>query len=279
MTEVGTGDEIRAEDHNALVRGLAGITYVEGQKPTGVIPYPHPWKTRVQAGDEPGSWRVRMLAGYVNDVEATVAYLQTGDQRGWKMPDDFPASRRIGEICERSWREQGEQAPVLMLHTKSDFIPVGDDARPSAFRTEEAWKKELLVASVYVYARPLGVFMARVLPARYRTWAGKLPRAAYPHGVRELAKVYVLRGEDERDQLAFVKQEEFWDLAAEPVDPIKLLPDYVPYPGGSMGGIGLGFGDAALAGFNIVADSVTKQVNAALENIAAATASVEFWSV
>jgi hypothetical protein len=278
MIEVQTGEDIRAEDHNDLVRGLQRITYVEGPRPANVTPFPHPWKTRVEAGDKPGTWRVTMLAGFVNDIEATVAYLKLDDPRGWKKPDAYPTSRIVGDICERSWREP-EDAPFLALDTAKDFVPVADTARPQAFRTADAWEKDLLVASVYLYSRPVWAFLGHVLPARYRTWAGRKPaRPAFPFGVRELARVYVLRGKEPDDQQAFVKQVEFWDLAAEPVEPVKLLPDYKPI-GGGFSGIGFGFADAAIGGYNIVADSLTQQVNAALENIAAGTSSVEFWTV
>ncbi len=284
MNEVHIDDDIRAEDHNALARGLRGITYVEGPRPDAAAPYPHPWRTRVVADEsgEAGKWKVTMVAGFVNDVEASVAYLKAGDPRGWEMPDGYPASRISGEVCERSWREaDGPEAhPYLALDTEEDFVAVADAARPQAFRTAEAWEKDLLVASVYLSARPRGIFMTRRIPARYRTWAGKMPSRTPSSmlATRELAKVYVLKGDDPADQQAFVKQEEFWDLAAAGVEPVKLLPDYKPI-GGSFGGIGLGFADAALGGYNMMGDAITDQVNAALAQIGWQTNSVEFWSV
>lgn len=282
MKAVQTGDDIRAEDHNDLVRGLRGITYVEGIRTGEAMPYPHPWRTRCVPDDsgQPGKWKVTLVAGFVNDVEASVAYLKVGDPRGWTMPADYPASRIGVDVCERSWRESGEQAPFISLDTDEDFVAVADAARPQAFRTAEAWEKDLFVASVYLYARPRGIFMARTLPSRYRTWAGKMPSriASSTLATRELAKIYMLRGSDPTDQQAFVKQEEFWDLFAAGVEPVKLLPDYKPIDGG-FGGIGLGFADAALGTFNFFGDFITDQVNAALAQIGWQTNSVEFWTV
>ena len=276
------GDEVLAADHNELVNELRRRTLVEGPRTFAPAPYPHPWRTRCVADDsgDSGKWKVTMLAGFVNDVEASVAYFKTGDPRTWVMPDEYPASRISGDICERSWRESGDDAPFLTLHTASDFVPVADAARPQAFRTAEAWEKDLVVASVYLYARPLGIFMTRTLPDRYRTWAGKMPSRTTSSmlATRELAKVYVLKGSDPADQQAFVKQEEFWDLAAAGVEPVKLLPNYKPI-GGGFGGIGLGFADAALGAFNSFGDFLTNQVNAALAQIGQQTNSVEFWTV
>ncbi len=277
-----SGDDVTAADHNDLVNELRRRTLVEGPRTASAAPYPHPWRTRVVADEsgQSGKWRATMVAGFVNDVEASVAYLKTGDPRDWTMPDDYPASRIVGDVCERSWRESGEAAPFISLDTEEDFIAVADAGRPQAFRTADAWEKELLVASVYLYARPRGIFMARTLPARYRTWAGKMPSriASSTLATRELAKIYVLRGSDPTDQQAFVKQEEFWDLFAAGVEPVKLLPDYKPIDG-SFGGIGLGFADAALGTFNFFGDFITDQVNAALAQIGWQTNSVEFWTV
>jgi len=279
VREVQVGDIIRAEDHNDLVRGLQQITYVEGPLPAAALPYPHPWKTRVTVGTKVGTWRVTMLPGYVNDNEATVGYLKTDDVRGWKMPETYPVSRISGTVCERSWREK-DQPPFLALDTETDFSAVADGARPQAFRTADAWEKDLVVASVYLYSRPTWAFAGHVLPARYRTWAGRLPvRPAFPFGVRELARVYVLKGTAPDDQQAFVKQMEFWDLAAETVEPVKLLPYYVPTGGsldaiGASVGIGL-IGSALDAGGSMLTDSI----NAAFANIATETSSVEFWTV
>jgi hypothetical protein len=273
---------VSAEKHNALIDEIRRRTPLEGPRTASASQYPHPWRTRCvpdESGD-PGKWKVSMVAGFANDVEASVAYLKTGDPRAWTMPDDYPASRIVGDVCERSWRESGEAAPFISLDTEEDFVAVTDAARPQAFRTAEAWEKDLLVASIYLYTRPRGIFMARPLPARYRTWAGKMP-ARTPSSMlatRELAKVYVLKGHDPADQQAFVKQEEFWDLFAAGVEPVKLLPDYKPI-GGGFGGIGLGFADAALGSYNSFGDFLTNQVNAALAQIGWQTNSVEFWSV
>jgi len=276
------GDDVTAADHNDLVNELRRRTLVEGPRTASAVPHPHPWRTRVVADEsgQSGKWKATMVAGFVNDVEASVAYLKAGDPRAWTMPDDYPASRIAGDVCERSWRESGEAAPFISLDTEEDFVAVADAGRPQAFRTAEAWEKDLFVASVYLYARPRGIFMARTLPSRYRTWAGKMP-ARTPSSMlatRELAKIYVLRGSDPADQQAFVKQEEFWDLFAAGVEPVKLLPDYKPI-GGSFGGIGLGFADAALGTFNFFGDFITDQVNAALTQIGWQTNSVEFWTV
>jgi hypothetical protein len=277
LVETGVGDPIRAEDHNELVRGLREITFQEGFMSVRPRPMPHPWKTRVEAGAKEGEWRVTMLRGYVNDIEATVAYALVDDPRGWTKPDTFPEARIKSGIAERSWREP-KDAPWLLLRQPEDFVTVADGARPRAFRTKEAWEKTLLAASVYLYSRPAWAFPGRTLPARYRTWAGRMPqKPLYPFGVRELATVYILQGEEPGDVESFVQQKEFWDLAAEPVDPIKLLPAYVPLPGGFA--IGGGLLDAGLAGFNAVAESMTAQINAALANISGEIATVEWWSV
>ena len=274
-----TGDDIRAEDHNDLVRGLQQITYVEGLPPADVLPFPHPWKTRVEVGTKVGTWRVTMLPGYVNDNEATVAYLKVDDARGWTTPDDFPEARTVGGVCERSWREK-DQPPFLALDTETDFIAVADGERPQAFRTADAWEKDLVVASVYLYSRPAWAFAGRVMTARYRTWAGRLPvRPVFPFGVRELARVYVLKGTAPDDQQAFVKQLEFWDLESAPVEPVKLLPDYVP-SGGSLDAIGASVGIGMIgSALDAVGSMLTDSINAALANIATETSSVEFWTV
>jgi len=273
---------ISAEKHNGVVDEIRSRTPLEGPRTASAAPYPHPWRTRCVADEsgQPGKWRVTIVAGFVNDVEASVAYFKVGDPRGWTMPEDYPASRISGDICERSWRESGEEAPVLLLDTEVDFSTVADAARPQAFRTADAWEKDLLVASVYLYARPRGIFMSRPLPARYRTWAGKMPSTATSStlATRELARIYVLRGSDPTDQQAFVKQMEFWDLAAAGVEPVKLLPDFKPI-GSGIGGMGLGFADAALGAYNFFGDFITDQVNAALAQIGWQTNSVEFWSV
>lgn len=272
MTLTAPGDAIRAEDHNELVRGLRTITFQEGHISIRTKPMPHPWKCRVQAGEEPGVFEVVMLRGFVNDVEATVAYKSVDDPRGWTRPDDFPAAFVNGGICGRSWSER-DQPPFLLLKPE-DFLPVGDGARPRYFRSEAAWEKSLWVASVYLYARMTGA------PARYRTWAGKItPRMKSDVlGVRELARVYVLRGEEPEDQEAFVHQLEFYDLFAQGVQPVKLLPDAAHIPD-VFGALGFGFAAGAVAGFNATSDALTQIINGALGSIQQETASVEWWSV
>jgi len=148
------------------------------------------------------------------------------------------------------------------------------------FMTEDAWKKDLFFASVYLSARPVNIIAGRVVPFRHRTWAGRMPSAltAYPYGIRELARVYVLAGKQPDDATAYVQQREFYDLHTAPVEPVTLLPDYQPI-NVSFGGIGFGFADAALAGFNIVSDSLTRQVNEALATMKQASSTVEMWSV
>ena len=269
---------ISAEKHNALVAAVRSITPLEGSRVLAPVPYNHPWRTHCVAGDKPGTWQVSMVAGFVNDLEATVGYLKTDDARGWKMPENYPTSRISGTICDRSWRET-DQPPFLALDTETDFVAVADAARPQAFRTEAAWKKELLVASVYLYSRPTWAFAGHVLTARYRTWAGRLPvRPAFPFGVRELARVYVLKGTAPTDQEASVHQLEFWDLAAETVEPVKLLPDYVP-TGGSLDAIGASVGLGMIgSALDAVGSMLTDSINAALANIATETSSVEFWT-
>jgi len=271
MIETAPGDAIRAEDHNDLVRGLRTITYVEGFKSSRLTPFPHPWQCRIESGSRSGLWKVSMRRGFVNDLEATVAYQAVDDPRGWTKPENFPASRTHGGTCDRSWSER-DQPPFLLLDTDRDFVTVADAARPPYFRTESAWEKDLLVASVYLYARVAGA------PPRYRTWAGRMARAVTSDilGVRELAKIYVLR--DGEDQQASVKQLEFWDLCAQGVQPVKLLPDAAHIPD-AFAGFGLGLAAGAVAAFNATSDALTQAINLALGNIQSQTASVEWWSV
>ena len=271
-------DPIRAADRNALLLAMKERTPREGPRPVATAAS-HPWKCRVEAGEKPRQWKLRMKAGFVDDREAPVAYLAEADPRGWKMPESFPAARLHGGVCERSWREK-DDPPYLLLDLKRDFLPVADAARPPFFMTAEAWKLDLSMCSVYLTARPVNLIAGRVLPARHRTWAGKMPssRTAYPYGIRELARVYVLAGKEEADAAAFVQQREFYDLHSSPVEPIMFLPNYQPI-NTSFGGIGFGLADGALAGFNIVNDLLTRQVNEALANMAVGTSSVEMWSV
>lgn len=278
MNMVLPGDEIRAADRNALLEEMKARTPREGPRPAAPSP-PHPWKCRLEPAELPRRWKVRMKAGFVDDREVPVAYLAENDPRGWKKPDTFPAARLHGGVCERSWREK-EDPPYLLLDLKKDFLPVGDAARPPFFMTADAWKKDLSMASVYLCARPLGLIAGRVLPARHRTWAGKMPSplTAFPYGIRQLARVYVLSGKEESDAQAFVEQREFYDLHTAAVEPVKLLPDYQPI-NTSFGGIGFGFADAALAGFNIINDSLIRQVNEALSNLQVGSSTVEMWSV
>ena len=269
---------IRAIDRNELLSSMKSRTPREGPRPVAPAS-PHPWKCRVEPAELPRQWKIRMQAGFVDDREVPVAYLAEQDPRGWKKPGTFPAARLHGGVCERSWREK-EDAPYLLLDLKRDFLPVADGARPPFFMTASAWEKDLSMASVYLTARPVNLIAGRVLPARHRTWAGKLPSplTAYPYGIRELARVYVLSGKEESDAQAFIQQREFYDLHTAPVEPVTLLPDYQPI-NTSFGGIGLGLADGALAGFNIVSDSLIRQVNEALANIQSATSTVEMWSV
>lgn len=278
MRYVTPHDPIRAAHRNELLSAMRERTPREGPRPAATLPS-HPWKCRVEAGDKPRQWKIRMKAGFVDDREVPVAYLAEADPRGWQKPDTFPAARLHGGVCERSWREKVDP-PYLLLDFNRDFLPVTDSARPPFFMTASAWERDLFMASVYLTARPVNLIAGRVLPARHRTWAGKMPSAmtAYPYGILQLARVYVLTGKEETDAQAFIQQREFYDLHTAPVEPITLLPDYQPI-NTSFGGIGLGLADGALAGFNIVSDAMTRQVNEALANMQATTSSVEMWSV
>lgn len=279
MRTVEPSEPIRAEDRNDLVRALRARTPRQGALPRTIMPVKHPWRCTLQSGALPRQWRLTMKSGFVDDVEATVAYLAENDPRGWKMPENFPASRIHHGVCERSWREKLD-APYLSLDLSRDFLPVPDAARPAFFMTEAAWEKDLWMASVFLCARPINLIAGRTLPPRHRTWAGKMPSAftAYPYGIRELARVYVLAGSSPEDAEAHLQHREFYDLHTAAVEPVSLLPDYKPI-NTNFGGIGLGFADAALDGFNIVADSLTRQVNEALQNLRAGSSTVEMWSV
>lgn len=279
MRTVNPGDAIRAEDRNEMIRALRAATPQEGPRPLASSASPHPWKCSVETAATPGQWRVRLQAGFVDDKEASVAYLAENDPRGWKMPYTFAAARLHAGVCERSWREKNDP-PFLLVELSRDFSKVVDAARHPFFMTADAWEKDLYLASVFLCARPLNLIAGRVLPPRHRTWAGKMPSAltAYPYGIRELARLYVLSGSDPTDAEIFVQQREFYDLHSAPVEPVSLLPDYKPITT-SFGGIGLGFADAALDAYNTMGAALTDQVNEALKNMQAATSTVEMWSV
>lgn len=269
------GEDILAEHYNALLAEAARAQVVEGPLPVSRGVDDHPWRVRVAAGPEEKTWTVRMTAGFVQDTEATVAYRRTDDPRGWEMPEGYPASKVIGDVVERSWREA--QAPELRLESERDFVAA--TVRPRALRGAADIEKEVLRASVYVSTRLVGWLAGRTLPARFRTWAGRLPSASASavRDVREIARLWLLRDADGGEEVR-VEQLEYFDLWAAGVEPVKLLPDYRPLVG-SFGGIGLGFADGALDAFNIGANMLTQAVNAALANIAADINSVEYWSV
>ncbi len=203
-----------------------------------------------------------MSTGYVNDLEATVAYLTEGDPRGWTMPKDYPPSRIKGGIANRLWRET-DQPPYLLLTSGVDFTPVADSARPDIYQNEAAWKKKLSVATIYLCALPLKL-SGRQTPTSYRTWGGRIPsQNPYPYGLRHLARVYLLEGEKPGDASATVEQLEFWPFQCAPVEPIKLLPDYQP------------IGDPTV---DLFGSLFNQQINEALANNAQAASTVEFWT-
>lgn len=276
MVVAAMNHPVAAQDHNDLVNGLRGITYVMGHRSEAVLPLPHPWRTRVSAMEEPGKWRVTMLAGFVNDVEATVAYLTQDDPRGWTAPAGYPWVS--GGVADRSWREV-EDAPFLVVDEERDFTRVAHAARPGAFRTEEAMAKELLVASVFVSARLAGLIAGRMAVPRYRTWAGRFPSFAGRDvlGVREVARIYVLRDEEGVAE-GHVQQREFYDLVAQGVEPVKLLPGAAHIPD-VFGGFGLGLAAGGVAAFNASSDAILTIVNGALGNLQDQTSTVEWWSV
>ena len=227
MNDVQRYDAVTAERENAKLDAIRRLTPVVGPFPEPATPFPHPWACSVVAGAAQGQWRATLLAGWVNDVEAPVAYLTQGDARGWVMPADYPSSRIANGVAMRSWREKVDP-PYLLLNQSSDFSAVPDGARPAFYQTADAWTKDLLVASVYLSARPWNLFSGRILPAQYRTWAGKLPTLpTYPYGIFELARIYLLVGDQPGDVTPGVEQVEYWDLQCAPVDPVTVIPDYL----------------------------------------------------
>lgn len=266
MNLVTPRTKIRAEHHNSLVEEIRRITPIEGPLPPAQPSFRSPWQCSVVAGEVQGTWKVTLLAGFVNDAEAFIPYLEHGDARGWKKPIDFPTSLTHDGLCERSWRESID--PPYMPLTLADAQLILNDGKSKVYH-----------AHVFLCALPISLVAGRVVPSLYRTFVGQLPtRSAYPYGLRELATITLTESLEDGTVTTSVNQREFSDLAAAPVEPVRLLPDYQPVEG-SFGILGFGYADQFLQGSNIINDSLVNQINEALRNLQAGTSSVEFWSV
>ena len=266
MNFVAPHTRIRAEHHNSLVEGIRRITPNEGPLPPAQAVIHYPWECSIAAGTLPNTWKVSLLAGFINDAEASVAYLEEGDARGWIKPIDFPASRTHGGICERIWRESID--PPYMPLKLSDAQLILNDG-----------KHKVYLAHVFLCALPISIVAGRIVPSLYRTFVGQLPtRSTYPYGLRELATITLTESLADGSVTISINQREFSDIACTPVDPVKLIPTYQPVSS-DFGFLGLGLASVAVDGLNIVSDEMVNEIDQALQNLQAGASSVEFWSV
>ena len=277
IRKVKPGQRIASEDRNALVDALKSTLLEESNFPPNPRDEPHPWKVFVDQAARTGPWKIYLRAGFVNDTEAFVPYLATGDARGWTMPEGFPSSRRHGRICDRSWRETKEQPFFLASLDDMDAVP--DGSRPDFFCTEQEWEKDLFVTSVWLSASPVKMLAGIPVPPFYRTFLGRFDSTpSYPYGTRELARIYASVTKERANVSLFVDQLEYYDLAVVAVEPARVLVDYNPVET-DYGIIGGGFATSFADDVNATGKMLADQVNAATQAISSNNNTVEWWSL
>lgn len=255
-------------------------------------------------------WRIFVGMGCINDEPAAIQYLRTGDPRGWTMPRDYPPARKVAKLygpdypfVDRPLYETRARPHLLLTapdkagQDLGGFELVKDAGRPLFFRTKKMWDREIYRAHVGVTITPfradpasLNLAAGGAVARRWRVFAGKLPVRVSGSGVNalgshELARLYLVRtpGKPERDEL-HVQQRSYWSLHNRSAISQSLLElagalveATVAFDLGviGLGGAGLAVGVTALA----IEAALVNLLLADLENIAAETSSLEFWSV
>ncbi len=289
-----------ATQYNALVSRAAQNQPLRGTRRDGTGPGPHHWRVAAQSLQDQSQWRVFIGAGTVNDRVAAITYRRENDPRGWRMPDDYPATGE-SQTVDRLLTERLDP-PHLLLTSPSvdgkdggDFESIGDSIRarhPSAFRTREMWDLELWTAVVYVTAEPVSSSIAwdRLgfpLPTRNgrfrcaaRSRMPAQPLGTQLGGAHQLATLYLTRtqGEPERDTL-YVQQRSFWSLWTANAD-INPFGNFDPFLGQapSFGGIGGGIADSIAQGTFATIDAITGIALASIAELYSEASTVQFWT-
>lgn len=288
-----------------------------GNSPLDGLPYFSASVFNNKPGKENRLWKVNVTPGCVNDEQACIEYLAKGDPRGWIMPANYGPYKAAQSIFGKNYafvdRPMWESdSPFVTVTTPSGdgrdlggFAKVPDNRRPDWFRTEDAWEKDLYLASVFVSITPyradptaasLAVRGSRA--RRWRVMAGQISpdplNAALGNiglgtaGIAscELARLWLLRdpGKPDDDEIT-VQQLVYWDLAARAIVDVPFL----ELIGAAAITADLGLIALSLAGGTLglslavgalgVETAVVSLVLANLNDIVAATSGVEFWTV
>jgi hypothetical protein len=288
------GGAVRASEWNRLVEAVRALTpQVEVLPPAGV--FPHPWRVTVAREGEPGAekLRVRVAAGCVNDQAATIVWKAKDDPRGplpetsraaWEAAKaEDPKNDFLKDYWDRPLHEA--EPPTLLV----DLDPGGKDWTerkpervPKDLRESASTGAKFHAAGVVLAAFPFNIVLTRVLPKRFRVYAGKANPAAIRQArvgeLLELARIYQVRGSGGELEAVAVRQLVFWNLAAAAYEPDlqKVDPTLPTLP--SFGGIGLGFADSFLMGFNLTNQALAASANAAITNIEQQLDPTEFWT-
>ncbi len=182
---------------------------------------------------ESRTWRIGIAPGTVNDELVAITYRRVGDERGWEMPEGYPAPQPGepgygADFVDRALLDTEEEPPFLVIVTPTrgvlgddspgGFAAVPDGSRPLFFQTEEMWEKHLFRANVVLTADPgQARFYLPSVPValkRFRCYVGALPGRgpAQTGGWLPIARLWMTRdesGDPESDEV-YVQQLVFW---------------------------------------------------------------------